>query len=175
MIAGHVVVDPPRHTPHGARVKLRVIVVGRDRGEPLCEIADEYLGRLNRTYPTTLVEVKEEPARASSPVDRVRAIEAERLEKALLPGERVVALDERGKEHTSVELAQRLGRWADEGRSSVAFLIGGPNGLDPALVARADERWALSKLTLPHRLARVVLAEQLYRAATILRGEPYHK
>ncbi len=156
-------------------MKLRVIVVGRDRGDALCEVASDYLTRLGRVFPTTLVEVKEEPARASNPVDRVRAIEAERLEKALLPGERVVALDERGKEHTSVELAQRMSRWADEGRSSVAFLIGGPNGLDPALVAKADERWALSRLTLPHRMARVLLAEQLYRATTIMRGEPYHK
>lgn len=156
-------------------MKLRVIVVGRDRGDALCDVASDYLTRLGRVFPTTLVEVKEEPARSSNPVDRVRAIEAERLEKALLPGERVVALDERGKEHTSVELAQRMSRWADEGRSSVAFLIGGPNGLDPALVAKADERWALSRLTLPHRLARVLLAEQLYRATTIMRGEPYHK
>ena len=156
-------------------MKLRLIVIGKDKNDPLCTVADGYLERLSHSFPCTLVELKEEPARASMPVDRVRALEAERIKKALLPGERVIALDERGKEQTSVELSKRLGTWAQEGRSAVALIIGGPNGLDPVLVASADERWALSKLTLPHRLARVLIAEQLYRAATILRGEPYHK
>ena len=85
-----------------------------------------------------------------------------------------MALDERGREHTSPELARRLAAWLEGGRD-VALVIGGSDGLAPALLERAEERISLSRLTLAHRLARVVLAEQLYRAFTILKGEPYHK
>jgi 23S rRNA (pseudouridine1915-N3)-methyltransferase len=152
-----------------------MVVVGRDRRDPLVLVADEYLERIRHYFPIELVEVREEPAKASTPVERVRLLEAERLERALAPGELVIALDERGASLGSVELAEKLGRWAREGLGSVALVIGGPNGLDPAWVARARERWSLSRLTLPHRMARLVLAEQLYRACTILRGEPYHK
>lgn len=155
-------------------MKLRIVIVGKDRGDPLCAAADEYLGRLQHYHPVALVEVKEEPARASTPVDRVRQLEAERIQKTLAPGDVLIALDERGKQLTSPELAQKLSSWSLEGRS-VVLVIGGPNGLDPQLLASAKERWSLSKMTLPHRLARLVLCEQLYRAATILRGEPYHK
>ena len=156
-------------------MKLRLVVVGRDRQDPLCLAAGEYLTRIERYYPIQLVEVREEPARASTPLDRVRQVEAERIRKALPDDAYWIVLDERGKELGSVDLAKRLGTWAGEGRSEIAFVIGGPGGLDPALAQAARERWSLSKLTLPHRLARLLLAEQLYRACTILRGEPYHK
>ena len=88
--------------------------------------------------------------------------------------EHVVALDERGKEYTSVELARRVEAWLGGGRD-VALVLGGSDGLAPEVLARAGEKLALSRLTLAHRLARVVLLEQLYRALTIVRGEPYHK
>ncbi len=152
-----------------------MVVVGRDRRDPAVALADEYLSRLAHYFPAEVVEVREEPATRSNPVERVQAVEAERLRKALLPGEVVVALDERGRELSSTELAARLDRWAQAAVPSVAFVIGGPNGLDPAWAASATERWSLSRLTLPHRLARLVLVEQLYRAGTILRGEPYHR
>jgi 23S rRNA (pseudouridine1915-N3)-methyltransferase len=86
----------------------------------------------------------------------------------------VVALDERGSEYTSVELARRVERWLHAGRD-VALVIGGADGLSVDAMARAGEKLALSRMTLAHRLARLVLVEQLYRAMTILRGEPYHK
>jgi 23S rRNA (pseudouridine1915-N3)-methyltransferase len=86
----------------------------------------------------------------------------------------VVALDERGDQLTSLELAKRLSVWQARGQD-LALLVGGAEGLAPSVMERAQERLALSRLTLPHRLARLVLLEQLYRAATILRGEPYHK
>ena len=85
-----------------------------------------------------------------------------------------MALDERGDQPTSLELARRVERWMTRGQD-VALVIGGSDGLAPAVLARAQERLALSRLTLAHRLARLVLVEQLYRAMTILRGEPYHK
>ena len=98
-----------------------------------------------------------------------------RIAAAIAPGEHVVALDEGGKSVSSVQVAARLDRWAMEGRGAVAFVIGGPNGLDREWLARVPERWSLSKMTLPHRLARLVLMEQIYRGCTINRGEPYHK
>jgi 23S rRNA (pseudouridine1915-N3)-methyltransferase len=156
-------------------MKLRVVAVGRDKRDPLCEAALGFLERVSHTFPAEMVEVREEPARGSTPIDRVKREEAARLKKALGAGDWVIALDPRGKELSSEEIAQRLQRYANEGRQTISFLIGGPLGLDAGLIAEAKERWSLSKLTLPHRLARLVLAEQLYRGCTILRGEPYHK
>ncbi len=156
-------------------MKLRVIIVGKDKNDPIVAAADEYVARIQHYFPISVVEVKEEPAKGSTPIDRVRALEAERIRKALGDDAWWVALDERGKAPDSVEMSKKLGGWAGEGRGQVSLVIGGPNGLDPALVASAKERWSLSRLTLPHRIARLVLCEQLYRACTILRGEPYHK
>ncbi|MBK8011515.1 MAG: 23S rRNA (pseudouridine(1915)-N(3))-methyltransferase RlmH [Deltaproteobacteria bacterium] len=156
-------------------MKLRIVAVGRDRGDELCQIADRYVTRLNKVQSVEVVEVKEEPASRNKPVAQVRRLEAERIRKVLTRDERVVALDERGRQMTSESLASTLGTWRDDGVSIVSFVIGGPNGLDPAFVESAFLVWSLSKLTLPHRLARVVVAEQIYRAWTILRKEPYHK
>lgn len=149
-------------------------MVGRDKNDPIVGVANEMVERVRRYFPIEVVEVKEEPLRKSSPVDRVKRAEADRLRATLKAGERLIALDERGTMQTSEELAKRLARAARDGRS-LAFVIGGPSGLDAELVEEADERWSLSKMTLPHRIARLVLSEQLYRAASILRGEPYHK
>jgi 23S rRNA (pseudouridine1915-N3)-methyltransferase len=155
-------------------VKLRLIVVGRDRNEPLVEAAEGYRARLQHYFSTELVELKETPLKNAS-VEQVKKEEAAKIREALQPGERWIVLDERGKEQTTMELAERLRRAQDEGQKSLTLVIGGPSGLDPQLIKEAHERWALSKLTLPHRMARLLLCEQLYRAGTILRGEPYHK
>lgn len=154
---------------------LRVIAVGRDRNDPIADISLAYLQRLQRYFPAELVEVREEPARETTPLARVMAIEAERLRKSIRSGDYVIALDERGKDVSSREIAHAIQRWANEARPRVDFVIGGPNGLDPDFLREAKERWSLSKLTLPHRIARLIVLEQLYRASTILRGEPYHK
>lgn len=156
-------------------MKLKLVIVGKDKNEPIVDASVELWARVGRYFPTELHEVKEEPAKSSTPIARVRAVEAERLQKVIGAQDHVVVLDERGKEHTSLELSQKLGRWANEGRQCVTFVIGGPNGLDPDFVRGAREQWALSRLTLPHRIARLIVAEQLYRACTILRNEPYHK
>ena len=111
------------------------------------------------------MELKEQPSRDK---------EAELVLSRLAPRELMVCLDERGKLLTSPELATRLGRWRDESRD-VAFVIGGDEGHAEAVRQRAELVWSLSPLVMPHRLARVVVAEQLYRALTILRGEPYHQ
>jgi len=100
--------------------------------------------------------------------------EASRLESALPKGVRRVVLDERGTRWTTAQLAERMSFWMADGRD-VAFLIGGPDGLDPALKASADETWRLSDLTLPHALARVLMVEALYRAWSLRSGHPYHR
>jgi 23S rRNA (pseudouridine1915-N3)-methyltransferase len=153
-------------------VRLRILAVGKDRSGLYQPAVDEYLKRLGRYARVELVEVPEARRHAGTP--RAREEEAETLAGKLGPRERLVALDERGTEHTSPELARRLAAWLAGGRD-VALVLGGSDGLAPELLQRADERLSLSRLTLAHRLARLVLVEQLYRAFTILKGEPYHK
>lgn len=153
-------------------MRLRLLAVGRDRSGLFAPAVEEYLGRLSRTLRLELVELPEARRHAGTP--RAREEEGETILARVKAGERLVALDERGEQPTSVELARRVARWQERGQD-VALVIGGADGLAPAVLERAQERLSLSRLTLPHRLARLVLVEQLYRAATILRGEPYHK
>jgi 23S rRNA (pseudouridine1915-N3)-methyltransferase len=153
-------------------MKLRVISIGKDRSGLYQPAIEEYAGRLSRYVKFELVELPEARRHAGTP--RAKEEEAATLLGAIDARERLIALDERGKEWTSVELARRVQSWL-EGARDVALVIGGSDGLAPALLERAEERLALSRMTLAHRLARLVLVEQLYRAMTILRGEPYHK
>lgn len=152
-------------------MELWLLAVGKLR-PAYREACDDYLRRLGRRAKVHEVEVREA---ARAPTRAVQqAEEAERLRARLPQRARVVALAREGTGWTSTDLARRLERWETDGRP-LAFLIGGSTGLDPDLVAKADARWSLGPLTLPHELARVVVAEQLYRAGTIRRGEPYHK
>lgn len=153
-------------------MKLRIVAVGKDRSGLYAPAVDEYAKRLARYVKFELVEVPEARRFAGTP--RAREEEAASLEAKLAPRERLVVLDERGDELTSQAFAARVRKWV-EGGQDVALVIGGSDGLAPELLARADERLAVSRFTLAHRLARLVLVEQLYRAFTILRGEPYHK
>lgn len=134
----------------------------------------EYLKRMPKELPVSLLEVKAEPRAEGKPVVAMMAQEAVRLRAALPARCKQIALDERGTELTTRSLADRLQTWMTEG-DDVAFLIGGPDGLDDALKREASERVRLSGLTLPHALVRVVLAEALYRASSLLRGHPYHR
>lgn len=133
----------------------------------------EYAGRL----PGNLLQLVELPlgtrTKAGDP-RRAQAEESQRLLKAIPGGARVVALDPRGRSLSTEALAGKLDGWLQEGRD-VAFLVGGPEGLSAECLARSEERWSLSALTFPHMLVRVILAEQLYRAWTILRNHPYHR
>ncbi len=148
-----------------------LIAVGKPR-PAFQEACDEYLARLRRYGEVVLCEVREGPATAS-PRER-RRTEAKRLLERVPERSVVVTLDQTGTGWTSEALASHLSRWR-EGGKPVALLIGGSTGLDEAALARADHRWSLGPLTLPHQLARLVVLEQWYRAWTILRGEPYHK
>ena len=153
-------------------MRLRLVAVGKDRSGLYAPAVEEYARRLARYARFELVEVPEARRHAGTP--RAREEEGEALLAKLGPRERVVALDERGEEDASLAFARRVERWL-QGGQDVALVIGGSDGLAPAVRARAAETIALSRLTLAHRLARLVLVEQLYRAFTILRGEPYHK
>ena len=135
---------------------------------------NEYARRMPRTLPVRLVEIKPEPRTESTPVERVIEAESRRITAALSSDWFKVVLDERGRACTTRELAQRLAQWQMEGRD-VGFVIGGAEGLSAGLRADADWVWSLSPLTLPHALVRVIVAEQLYRASSILCNHPYHR
>ncbi len=136
------------------------------------EAADDYLRRLTRYTGAREVEVREASREPTIPAQR--DAEAARLAERMPAGSRVVALAREGQGWSSAELARRIDEWRLAARP-VTLVLGGSHGLAPALLRRADARWSLGPLTLPHELARVVVLEQLYRAFTILRGEPYHK
>lgn len=150
---------------------LLVLAVGRLRAA-YREACDDYLRRLGRYARVEEAEVRE--ASRAPTVAAQRDHEGERLRARLPTGSTVVALTREGSAWTSEELARRLDGWRVAARP-LAFVLGGSHGLSPAFLASAGVRWSLGPLTLPHELARVVVVEQLYRAFTLLRGEPYHK
>ena len=155
-------------------MRLAICAVGRARRGPERDLTDDYLDRLNRTGrplslgPATISEVEDRKGGGM-------AAEAGLLARAVPDGALICALDERGRTMTSPQLARSIANWRDQGQPAVAFLIGGADGLDPGLRARADVALSLGAMVWPHMLVRVMLAEQLYRAATILAGTPYHR
>lgn len=153
---------------------IRIVAVGTRPPGWVREAAEDYASRLPADWRIEWREVKPETRSANGNVDRWRALEAQRIREALPAQPYLVALDERGDDLGSTALARRVQRWRDSGRAPV-LVIGGPDGIDPSLLAQADERIRLSSLTLPHALVRVVLAEQLFRAWSILAGHPYHR
>jgi 23S rRNA (pseudouridine1915-N3)-methyltransferase len=144
-------------------MRIAIIAVGKIKQQGLRAELDDYLGRIRRYASCDEIELKD-------------AVEREliaRFERALPERGMIVALEVDGRAHDSPGFARFVGRCEMESVGTVAFLIGGAYGLPPAISKRAQQRLSLSKLTLPHRLARVVLVEQIYRAFTILRNEPY--
>lgn len=144
-------------------MRVLIVAVGRLRDRALRQVLDDYLGRIAHYAGCEEKEIRAEGDKDVS----------ERIQRALPERARVVALEVDGKAWSSTELAGFLGRCEQDAVGTVAFLIGGAEGLPREVSQRADLRLSLSPLTLPHRLARVLLAEQLYRGFTILRGEPY--
>lgn len=155
-------------------MRLLVVAVGQRQPAWAREAYDEFAKRLPPECRLELVEVKAEPRGSGKTAAQMMAAEAARLAAAAPQRARRVALDERGTRLTTQQLAERLRAWRDDGRDVVLW-IGGPDGLDPALRSGADETLRLSDLTLPHALARVLLAEALYRASSVLAGHPYHR
>ena len=154
-------------------MKVFVAVVGKPRNAGLAASIEEFEHRAARYWPLERIEVREEPAKSAS-ADLVREREGERLAARIPRGALIVCCDPGGKRLDSAAFSTWLQREREGGRD-VAFVIGGAYGLSPALLKRANLRVELAPWTLPHEMARLVLAEQLYRAGTIVRGEPYHK
>lgn len=155
-------------------MRLLVVAVGERMPQWADAAFADYVRRMPRGLRIELAEVRAEPRRETRSVTQLVAAEAARIEAAIPAGALRVALDERGKDLTTVGLTAALERWIADGRD-VAFLIGGADGLAPELVRNAAFVLRLSSLTLPHALARVILAEALYRAVSRIKHHPYHR
>jgi 23S rRNA (pseudouridine1915-N3)-methyltransferase len=155
-------------------MNILILAVGRLREEPLARLCEDYALRIRRGgHQLTVEEVREEPG-YREPAD-ILSREAGRLRSRLPEETYAIALDSGGKEYDSVAFAGRLEALGRQGINKISFLVGGHLGLERRLIEQCKEAISLSRLTFPHQLARLILLEQLYRANTILRGEPYHK
>lgn len=155
-------------------MRIHLLAVGRRMPAWADAAYAEYAQRLQSECRLELKEI--EPAQRSKTTTATRAMneEAGRLTAALPKNVRLIALDERGRALTSAQLAEQLQLWMNDGRD-IALVIGGADGLAPEIKVRAESSWSLSAMTLPHALARVLVAEQLYRAWSILKNHPYHR
>ena len=153
-------------------MRLRVIWTGKTRDVHLRALTDDYLKRLSRFVKCDIAEFGESRS-GEKKVDIDK--DSKRISDGLREGAVNVLLDPTGIEWTSEQLAAEVQRWQDGGTKEVTFIVGGPNGVSSELAARVNKRWSLSRLTLTHEMARVVLIEQLYRAYTIIHGLPYQK
>lgn len=159
-------------------MRLIIAAIGRMKDGPERELAARYVERARQAGRalgfTALDEVELPESRARDAAERKRE-EAAALLKAIGPDALIVALDERGSALTSPAFASKIGQWRDDGARTLAFVIGGADGLDSTLHSSAKLTLALGTLTWPHQLARILIAEQIYRAMTILSGHPYHR
>lgn len=153
---------------------VTIVAVGQKLPVWAQTAVDDYLARFPRDFTVSVKEVKAEPRTGGKPVAQVMAAEAERIVHAVPSGDILVAMDEHGRDMTTVDFANKFSAWKNEG-CNVTFVIGGADGLDPALKAKARMMLRLSSMTLPHAFARVLLAEQIYRAWSILANHPYHR
>ena len=154
-------------------MKTELIMVGKTTDKHFVALIDEYVKRVGHYMPFSLTVIPELKATRSLTEEQQRQAEGEQILRLLQPGDTVVLLDEHGQELRSVELA----RWLEQKRQTarrLVFVIGGPYGFSPAVYARANEQLSLSRLTFSHQMVRLVFVEQLYRACTIIKGEPYH-
>lgn len=152
-------------------MRFRIIWTGKTRDARLRTLIDDYSERLSHFVRCEVTELRDVGRVDKSGIDK----ETKRISDALRPGSITVLLDPDGTEWTSQQLAAQVQSWEGNGIKEVAFVLGGPNGLADDFKSRVDKRWSLSRLTLTHEMARVLLFEQLYRAYTIVHGLPYQK
>lgn len=155
-------------------MRIHLIAVGERMPAWVNTGFDEYRKRLGPECPLQLIEIPPEKRTSGQTVPRILQKEANRILAALPKDVHVVALDRQGKSWSTADLAGKLTQWMQLGRD-IALLVGGPEGLAAEVLQRADEKWSLSALTFPHPLVRVMVAEQVYRAYSILKNHPYHK
>lgn len=155
-------------------MKLRVAAIGQRAPAWVIDGWNEYARRFPPHLPLELRAIAAQKRSRNATVEELRRREGEKLIAAVEPGCRCVALDEKGRQWSTMDLAEKLTDWTRDGRD-ITFLIGGADGLSSQCLDQAEYRWSLGKLTLPHMLVRVILAEQLYRAWTVTQNHPYHR
>ncbi|APX92817.1 23S rRNA (pseudouridine(1915)-N(3))-methyltransferase RlmH [Halomonas sp. 1513] len=155
-------------------MKFKLLAVGTKMPGWVEQGVGEYRKRLPRDFSLEVIEIAPGARGKNADIARAVASEGERMRERLKGNEQLVALEVGGKPWSTEQLAEQAAEWRLAGRD-VALLVGGPDGIEPGLSASADQRWSLSPLTLPHPLVRILLAEQLYRAWTLLVGHPYHR
>ncbi len=155
-------------------MKARLIAVGERAPSWVAEGFSEYQKRLSHWLPFELVEITPGIRGKGRDTSRAQSDEGHRVLAAIPKNAYVVLLEGTGKNYSSEQLAERLEFWRQQGRD-IAFLIGGPEGHSPEVLAKADEQWSIGALTLPHMLVRLIVAEQVYRAASLLANHPYHR
>jgi 23S rRNA (pseudouridine1915-N3)-methyltransferase len=156
-------------------MKIAVISVGEETSPLLSQVEADYLRRVNHYGRIELVWIRGEKLNSKTDPKKAMAAEAERIRARIVPGTETVAMDRTGKAVDSETFAAMIDSWRNRGRKQIAFIIGGPFGLDANLVRECTITLSLSAMTFQHDMARLVLLEQIYRAHTILKGEPYHK
>jgi len=155
-------------------IRITIVAVGKRMPEWIQTGFNEYKKRLSHEVCLELVEITPARRSKSSTADRHRQEEAQAILSALPEHDRIIALDETGKNQTTMKLSARLQDWIEQGEN-ISLIIGGADGLHESIIAASSERWSLSDYTLPHALVRVILAEQIYRAWSILKNHPYHR
>jgi 23S rRNA (pseudouridine1915-N3)-methyltransferase len=153
---------------------IRILAIGNKMSSWVNEGYQDYAKRFPPSCILEIVEIPAEKRGKQSHIQKIIDLEGEKLLTAIKSGNRVIALDVKGQSWSTEQLASHLKDWHMEGRN-IDLLIGGPDGLSQACLKKADTKWSLSSLTLPHPLVRIVLAEQLYRALSILQNHPYHR
>lgn len=155
-------------------MRIKLLAVGDRMPAWVRSGTEEYTARFPREWRFELVEIPVAARGKNADIARLKEAEAEKIAKALPRGAHLIALDERGESWSTLELAKII-QTAQRDALEICLLIGGPDGLAPGMLARAQQRWSLSRLTLPHALVRVLVAEQLYRAWSVLTNHPYHR
>lgn len=155
-------------------MKIHLIAVGKKMPEWINTGYAEFSKRMPPELQINLIEITPSVRNKSTPVEKNIKEESERIQSAIPANSRLIVLDEKGKNFSSVALSEKMESWLPMGQD-ISIVIGGADGIDPVIKQQADEKWSLSSFTLPHALVRVVVTEQLYRAWSILQGHPYHR
>lgn len=155
-------------------MRVRLIAVGSKMPKWVTEGYDEYSKRLPKDFALELLEIPMSPRGKNTDIAKAIRKEGDLMLEAIPPSDKVIAMEVLGKEWSTEQLADQTGQWRMDGYN-VSLLVGGPDGLDPRCTARADQVWSLSRLTLPHPMVRIILAEQIYRAWTLMNSHPYHR